>query len=429
MCGFVAMAGSRSTRESVVESGLQMLLHRGPDGTGVWRAPDGNAALGHARLAIIDLSSAGAQPMVLRTGEACWSPMERFTIIVSSAVSSMSPFDSSCDTEVLLELLRARGGDALAHLRGMFAFAYWDGDELLLGRDRLGIKPLYYAECRGETRGLRESPPSSRCGPSLRAWTVAPSTTTSRTLYVPPPRTGIAGVRELPPGHTLRWSARRGGALERYWQVPSRRRGQAPTGQRVRALLDDAVAAHLESDVPVGVFLSGGLDSSSLVALAAPHTSGALKTFSVTFGDEGRHLDERRFAREVASRFSTDHREIRVEADVAAILPELVQRFGQPFGNPTAVLTYALSRAARAYVKVALAGDGGDELLGGYPRYRGSGSRSSSVACQGRRWRGLGGPSGAWAHRAQRGGASPVAWSASWRIPTNPIDTMYFRAG
>ena len=365
------MAGSRATRDGVIENGLRALLHRGPDGSGTWRAADGRAALGHARLAIIDLSPTGAQPMV--------SPDGRGVLAYNGEIYNYrelrgridAPLRSSSDTEVLLELVRAHGAGALAHLRGMFAFAYWDGEELLLARDRLGIKPLYYAEHGGEIVA------ASEIAAVLAMRSVSPSVDGRAIddyltyLYVPPPRTGIAGVRELPPGHVLRWTARGGATLERYWQVPSRLKGAAPSGRRVRELLDDAVQAHLESDVPVGVFLSGGLDSSSLVALAAPRTAGMLKTFSVTFGDEGRHLDERRFAREVADRYSTDHREIRVEADVAAILPELVQRFGQPFGNPTAVLTYALSRAARAYVKVALAGDGGDELLGGYPRYRG----------------------------------------------------------
>jgi asparagine synthase (glutamine-hydrolysing) len=322
-------------------------------------------------LAIIDLSQAGAQPMVSTDG--------RGVLVTNGEIYNHRdlhrlidvPLRSSSDTEVLLELLRARGGDALRHLRGMFAFAYWDGEELLLARDRLGIKPLYYAEHGGEIVAASEIA-------SVVAMRSVPPSVDGRAiddyltyLYVPPPRTGIAGVRELLPGHTLRWSERSGAKIERYWQVPSHVAGSIPTARRVRALLDDCVAAHLESDVPVGVFLSGGLDSSSLVALAAPRSTGTLKTFSVTFGAEGKHLDERRFAAEVASRYSTDHREIHVAADVAAILPELVQRFGQPFGNPTAVLTYALSRAARAHVKVALAGDGGDELLGGYPRYRG----------------------------------------------------------
>jgi asparagine synthase (glutamine-hydrolysing) len=371
MCGFVAMAGSHSTRDGVLENGLRCLLHRGPDGSGVWRAADGRAALGHARLAIIDLSDAGAQPMVSADG--------RGVLVTNGEIYNHRELHglidvalrSSSDTEVLLELLRARGLGALPHLRGMFAFAYWDGEELFLARDRLGIKPLFYAEHRGEIVAASEiaavlamrSVPPSVDGRAIDDYLTY--------LYVPRPRTGIVGVRELPPGHTLRWNARGGATVERYWQVPSGVSGPVPTGRRVRELVDDSVAAHLESDVPVGVFLSGGLDSSSIVALAAPRSTGTLKTFSVTFGDEGRHLDERRFAREVASRFSTDHREIHVEADVATILPELVQRFGQPFGNPTAVLTYALSRAARAHVKVALAGDGGDELLGGYPRYRG----------------------------------------------------------
>ena len=190
-------------------------------------------------------------------------------------------------------------------------------------------------------------------------------------LYVPPPRTGIAGVRELPPGCLLRWRPGGVALVERYWSTPTHASPANGHAERVREILEDAVRAHLVSDTPVGVFLSGGLDSSTIVALAARHYPGTLKTFSVTFGDEGKYLDERGFARQVATRFGTDHYEIHAEASAAAILPELVSHFGQPFGNPTAVLTYALSRATREHVKVALAGDGGDEVLGGYPRYQG----------------------------------------------------------
>jgi asparagine synthase (glutamine-hydrolysing) len=188
---------------------------------------------------------------------------------------------------------------------------------------------------------------------------------------VPFPRTGIVGASELPPGCALRWRPGRRASVERYWSVPTAAPARTPSAHEVREILDEAVKLHLVSDVPVGVFLSGGLDSSSLTALAARHAPGALKTFTVTFQDEGSHLDERSFARQVAARYGTDHTEIEVQADAAQILPELVEHFGQPFGNPTAVLTYALSRETRRYVKVALAGDGGDEVLGGYPRYRG----------------------------------------------------------
>jgi asparagine synthase (glutamine-hydrolysing) len=190
-------------------------------------------------------------------------------------------------------------------------------------------------------------------------------------LYVPPPRTGIVGVQELPPGHRLRWRPGHEARVERYWSLPSALPARRLSGSELRAELSDAVASHLVSDVPIGVFLSGGIDSSSLVALASEHTRGRLKTFTIVFGSEGRHLDERVFARQVAERYGTDHLEIPVEPDVAAILPQMMTHFGQPFGNPTAVLTYALSRETRRHVKVALAGDGGDELLGGYPRYQG----------------------------------------------------------
>jgi asparagine synthase (glutamine-hydrolysing) len=278
---------------------------------------------------------------------------------------------SQSDTEVLLELLGGHGSRALPLLRGMFAFAYWNGDELLLVRDRLGIKPLYWAEDGGRILA------ASTIGGILamrRRQAIVDGRAIDEYLtylYVPPPRTGIVGIHELQPGHLLRWKPTGSVTSERWWAPPSRTGQENARPEVVRAILEDAVRAHLVSDAPVSVFLSGGIDSSSIVALAARHFPGKLKTFSITFGKEGRYLDERRFARQVAERYGTDHREIDVRADVARIFPELVACFGQPFGNPTAVLTYALSRATREHVKVALAGDGGDEVLGGYPRYQG----------------------------------------------------------
>jgi asparagine synthase (glutamine-hydrolysing) len=253
----------------------------------------------------------------------------------------------------------------------MFAFAYWDGEEMLLVRDRMGIKPLFYSEREGRLVAASEiaavlAMDRTRATPDAGA--IADYLTY---LYVPPPRTGIVGVRELPPGHMLRWRPGHGSRVEQYWSIPFGIPARPLHGSELREELLDAVTSHLVSDVPIGVFLSGGIDSSSLVALASERTSGRLKTFTIVFGSEGRHLDERTFARQVAERYGTDHSEIPVEPDVAAILPQMIEHFGQPFGNPTAVLTYALSRETRRHVKVALAGDGGDELFGGYPRYQG----------------------------------------------------------
>jgi asparagine synthase (glutamine-hydrolysing) len=371
MCGFVAVAGEGSTAPGLIERGVAAVRFRGPDGDGVWRSPDGRAALGHARLAILDLSSSGAQPMHSANGRgviAYNGEIYNYRDLVPLVEAHLR---SRSDTEVLVELLGQHGVKALERLRGMFALAYWDGDELLLARDRLGIKPLFWAEedgciVAGSTLSAIVSMRARQ--PLLDGRAVDDYLTY---LYVPPPRTGIAGVNELPPGHLVRWKPGGEARVERWWSAPSHTAAENARPSRVRAILEDSVRAHLVSDAPVGVFLSGGLDSSSIVALAARHYPGTLRTFCVTFGNEGKRLDERGFARDVANRFGTDHQEIRVQADVASILPELVERFGQPFGNPTAVLTHALSRATREHVKVALAGDGGDEVLGGYPRYQG----------------------------------------------------------
>jgi asparagine synthase (glutamine-hydrolysing) len=371
MCGFVAIAGEAAAAPGRVEAGLRAVKHRGPDGQGVWRAADGRAALGHARLAIIDLSEGGAQPMRSADGAGVVAYNGEIYNFHELEPRVKVRLRSRSDTEVLVELLRARGAEALDVLRGMFAFAYWDGQELLLARDFVGIKPLFWAESEGQLLAASEIAAVL----AMRAKPAAidlPAVSDYLTyLYVPPPRTGIAGVNELPPGHLLRWRAGAEPRVERWWRPPSAAPARRPSADDLRATLEDSVRAHLVSDTPVGVFLSGGLDSSSIVALAAPHHRESLRTFSVTFGDEGRRLDERGFARSVAERYATQHTEIRVKADVASILPELVARFGQPFGNPTAVLTHALSRATREHVKVALAGDGGDEILGGYPRYQG----------------------------------------------------------
>ncbi len=371
MCGFVAIAGRDAARPGDIERGLAAIRHRGPDGEGVWRSKDDRAALGHARLAILDLSNAGLQPMPSADGRgvvAYNGEVYNFRDLVPRV---SAPLRSRSDTEVIVELLRQHGPDAVPLLRGMFAFAYWDGEELLLVRDCLGIKPLFFAEGEGRivaaselsaVLAMRTQPPS----PDPRA--IDDYLTY---LYVPPPRTGIAGVRELPPGHMLRWRAGSASEPARYWSVPCERPRRALRSRELREQLGEAVGSHLVADVPIGVFLSGGLDSSSIVALASERSAARLKTFTVVFGNEGRYLDERRFARQIADRFGTDHHEIPVEPDVADILPRMIEHFGQPFGNPTAVLTYALSRETRRHVKVALAGDGGDELLGGYPRYQG----------------------------------------------------------
>ena len=371
MCGFTFVTGPKARHRSVTEAGLEALKHRGPDGRGVWVAPDGCVALGHVRLAILDLSPAGAQPMMSSDGRAAIAyngEIYNYRELVGQVNVELR---SHSDTEVLVELLRKKGAHAITQLRGMFAFAYWDGEEALLVRDRVGIKPLFYAEQDGELAAASEIAALLSMGFGSKDIDLRAIDDYLTYHYVPAPRTGLRGIKQLPPGHLLRWRRGKPAEIQRYWQAPLSVASSVPSAEEVRSIVEDAVRCHLVSDVPVGVFLSGGLDSSSIVALAARHYAGCLKTFSVTFGNEGKRLDERAYASQVAQRYGTEHTEIEVRANAAEILPDLVAHFGQPFGNPTATLSYALSRETRKHVSVALAGDGGDEVLGGYPRYLG----------------------------------------------------------
>jgi len=356
--------------EAAILDGIAAIAHRGPDGRGVFRNDEGTCSLGHARLSIIDLSSAGAQPMAARDG--------RSVIVFNGEIYNYRELRSSIegelrstsDTEVLLELLDRHGAGALGRVRGMFAFAFWNGEELLLVRDRVGVKPLFYTFDGNRLAAASEIQALLAMGVGSRGIDHEAVDAFFSHLYVPSPRTGLAGISQLPPGHLLRYRPGRAPHVEPYWTLPTPE-PQSLSRSELRGALRDAVRSHLVADVPVGVFLSGGLDSSSITALSARESPDRLRTFCVTFGSEGSYLDERNYAKAVAERFGTEHREIPVDARVAEILPLLVQHFGQPFGNPTAVLSWALSKATREHVKVALAGDGGDELLGGYPRYHG----------------------------------------------------------
>jgi asparagine synthase (glutamine-hydrolysing) len=370
MCGIVALTGKDSTTSGVVEKGVQALLHRGPDGNATWHDPGGLAALGHARLAIVDLSPSGAQPMRSRSGKSVITFNGEIFNYRELRARVRGPLRSRSDTEVLLELFEQEGALALSWVRGMFAFAVWDGRELFVARDRIGIKPLFYVETPGSLAVASEIGALLAMGRAERRADPRAIDDYLTYFYVPPPRTAIAGCLELPPGHILRWTAESGSRMTRYWEPPTELSTYSVEGAQIHDAIEDSVRTHLVADTPVGVFLSGGLDSSALVAMASKHYPGRLKTLCVGFGNES-HFDERVFARDVANRYDTDHTEIEVRADVRAIVPELPRHFGQPFGAPPAVLGYALSKAAAQEVKVALAGDGGDELLGGYPRYSG----------------------------------------------------------
>jgi asparagine synthase (glutamine-hydrolysing) len=365
------LRGRVATRERL-EAAMDTVRHRGPDEAGVYL--DGPIGLGHRRLSIIDVAD-GQQPMADGSGR-LWTTYNgeiyNFAEIRRELQAAGSSFRTRSDTEVLLEAYRVRGRDCLAAFRGMFAFAIWDAErrELFLARDRLGVKPLYTAETSTGFFFASEIP-------ALFALADLPRTLDPVALqhyltlqYVPAPWTGFAAIRKLPPAH---WQVVQGGRVvgqERYWAISPAAEARADPREvagRLRALLAEATRLRLVSDVPVGAFLSGGIDSSITVALMAQAADRPVKTFCIGFPDA--KLDERTYAAEVARRYGTDHAEVEVDLDIKSALPRLVRQAGSPFADSSLVPTYAVALAGRKEITVALTGDGGDEAFGGYKRY------------------------------------------------------------
>jgi asparagine synthase (glutamine-hydrolysing) len=360
----------------------QSLAHRGRDDSGLWDevSADGTwIGLGHRRLSILDLSSAGHQPMFSESG--------RFSIVFNGEIYNFKElraelasegcrFKSNTDTEVVLHLYERLKEGCLDRLRGMFAFGIWDRQEqsLFLAQDRLGIKPLYYTEQDNRLLFASELKAILRQPDFERQMDLQALDDYLTYLYIPPPLTIFKGVRKLSPGHYLLW---RGGKIvkcERYWELPTGTidGDEADLVNEVRSLLEESVRLRMISDVPLGAFLSGGVDSSTIVGLMARQASRPIKTFSIGFGQQTKLYDELAYARQVAEYYGTDHQEIVVEPDAVNLLPSIVEGFDEPFGNPTSLLVYLLSEFTRDHVSVALAGDGGDEVFGGYPRYKGA---------------------------------------------------------
>jgi asparagine synthase (glutamine-hydrolysing) len=373
ICGMVALDGG-AVDERVVRAMSGALAHRGPDSEGVFA--DGPVALAARRLSIIDLEH-GDQPMssedgrvhVVQNGE-----LYEHRRLQSELQARGHRFRSHCDTEVLPHLYEERGMAFAEGLRGMFAIALWDARErrLVLARDPFGIKPLYYRVAGGmlafasELKALVRQPGFSAEVDleALEAYLAFNS--------VPSPMSIYREVRKLPAGHLL--EVRDGEVNVRRYARPApvpaqgvRRDGGASLAAELRERLRDSVRAHLEADVPVGVFLSGGIDSSLLVALAAQEGPGAVRTFSIGF--EERSFDELSRARMVARRYGTDHHELVLRPDATALLPEIAAAFDEPFADSSALPAYAVSQLASRHVKVALSGEGGDELFGGYFTY------------------------------------------------------------
>jgi asparagine synthase (glutamine-hydrolysing) len=389
IAGFVDF-GYQDSPEDLARAGLAMaaaLRHRGPDDEGIWVDPDARAVLAHRRLSIIDLSDAGHQPMVSASERwvlACNGEVYNFQILRRELEGHGHGFRGHSDTEVLLAAVEQWGvRGALEHCNGMFSLALWDRRErlLTLARDRLGEKPLYYGRV-GSTFMF-----GSELG-ALRAHHAfdAPIDRDAIALflrysYVPAPHSIYVGIHKLGPGEMLVLDGARSDAsprIEAYWSLrEAARRGTASAfadgaGEeavdQLDALLNDAVGLRMEADVPVGAFLSGGIDSSLIVALMQKQSSRSVRTFSIGF-DEDAH-DEARFAREVALHLGTDHTELYVPAAVALEqLPRIAEVYDEPFADPSQLPTMLVCAMARERVTVSLSGDGGDELFAGYRRY------------------------------------------------------------
>jgi asparagine synthase (glutamine-hydrolysing) len=375
MCGIAGRLNFISgapVDEALVRRMSDLLAHRGPDGNGVY--VQGPVGLGHRRLAIIDLSPGGRQPMGTDDGR-LWitynGEIYNFAALRAELEAHGHRFRSQSDTEVILAAYRAFGVDCLTRLRGMFAFALWDAEThtLLLARDRVGKKPLHYwldehgLAFASEPKAFLADP-SFKPQPNLEAiWHYLTY------QYVPSPLSAFQGVRKLPPAHYL--LVRDGQvSVERYWKlryVPKRHLTEEAAADEFLHRLREAVRLRLISDVPLGAFLSGGIDSASVVALMAELGPGSVKTFSVGF--EEKEYDELAYARLVAQRYGTDHREFVVRPHAVEMFPKLVWHYNEPYADSSAIPTYYLAQLTRRHVTVALCGDGGDESFAGYERY------------------------------------------------------------
>ena len=350
------------------------LAHRGPDNEGF--ASDGPMVLGHRRLSIIDLSPSGRQPMANEDGSVLAvvnGEFYNFQDLRKRLEANGHRFRSHSDSEILVHLYEERGDALLDDLRGMFAFAVWDSrrQRLLLARDRLGKKPLYWAAFR-EGFAFSSEVASLLCGLPFRPAPDPQAIERYLTLqYVPAPMSAFQGTAKLPAGCLLTVSPGQAPEVRRYWRLSFAPRPDAPKtlGEAAEALtpmLEEAVRIRQIADVPLGAFLSGGIDSSLVVALMAKTSSRPVQTFSIDFaGSAGEAV----WARKVATMWNTQHHELEVKPDMVTILPELVRRYGEPFADTSAVPVYYLSKMTRANVVVALSGDGGDEVFGGYRRY------------------------------------------------------------
>jgi asparagine synthase (glutamine-hydrolysing) len=375
MCGIagrINLLSGAPVSHAAIDGMCRLIAHRGPDAQGV--LVDGPAGFGHRRLAILDLSDAGRQPMTSAGGR-YWitfnGEIYNFLDIRRELETKGFGFHSTSDTEVLLASYEAWGPACLERLRGMFAFAIWDTVDrvLFLARDRAGKKPLFYRVDR-DGIAFASEPKSFLADPGFEPRANQHALAQYLTYgYVPGDASAFDGVRKLPPAHYAVFTPG-STSVQRYWRLhyaPKADLAERDAVEQLLAHLREAVRLRLVSDVPVGAFLSGGVDSSLVVALMAEQSSRPVRTFSIGFDEQ--EFDEVKYARVVAERFSTVHEEFVVRPDALALLPELVWHYGEPFADSSAIPTYYLAQLTRRHVTVALNGDAGDESFAGYSRY------------------------------------------------------------
>ncbi len=364
--------GARLDAEfNLVHRMCDVIRHRGPDDEGIH--VQSGVGLGMRRLSIIDLAG-GRQPIHNET-RTVWvvfnGEIYNYRQLRAELEAQGHQFYTSSDTESIVHAYEQWGEEAFRRLRGMFAIALWDAAKrtLFLARDRAGQKPLHYVERGGRLYF------GSEIKSLLAAGAVDPQLNLQALdhylafLYTPRETSIFEGVRKLPPGHYLRWQDGRAD-VRQYWQISSSETfagSEADAVDALRRVLQDAVASHMVSDVPLGAFLSGGVDSSAVVGMMARASSGPVKTFSIGFDDPA--YDELEYARAVSRHFNTEHHEFVVKPDGLSILGDLISHFDEPFADSSAIPTWYVSEIARRHVTVVLSGDGGDELFGGYDRY------------------------------------------------------------
>ncbi|MDP2905983.1 MAG: asparagine synthase (glutamine-hydrolyzing) [Candidatus Omnitrophota bacterium] len=377
ICGIIDNGNGQINKEALLNM-CRNMRHRGPDDEGIFTdisAPGPSAGLGHRRLKIIDLSEAGRQPMC-NEDESVWlafnGEIYNFHELREELLKRGHKFRSNTDTECLIHLYEDHGRDCVKYLRGMFAFAVWDKRDksLLLARDRAGKKPLVYYHKNGKFYFASEFS-------SLLASGAIDKQINSEALnyyltfgYIPAPFTIYKDVFKLPAAHILLFKDNTVNIMK-YWELDYSNKikiSEQDAADEVLRLLRQAVKIRLYSDVPLGAFLSGGIDSSTVVALMSELSGKRVKTFSIGFKESD--YNELKYARNIARRFDTEHNELIVEPKAMEILPLLVERYGEPYADSSCIPTYYVAQQTRRYVTVALNGDGGDEVFAGYDRYQ-----------------------------------------------------------